>query len=302
MATPAEKQKSSGLGPEYQYDLTELLKVDPALLHYDESARVPTGMQEPRGVALAPDGRLLVAGDRAVRTFDAAGKAAGEFATEGLPHCLAVGPAGTIFVAMKDHVETFDTAGKRLAAWESLGQAAYLTGVAAGPEDVFAADAGARAVVRYDASGRTVKRIAGKTDEKGAGGFLIPSPYFDVALGRDRLVWIVNPGMRRVEGYTYDGEFRKAWGRASPGIEGFCGCCNPIHIAVAPDGSFVTSEKGLPRVKVCSPEGALVSVVAPPSAFAAGTSGLDVAVDAAGRIFVLDPRRRAVRVFARKKG
>jgi sugar lactone lactonase YvrE len=301
LATPAERQKTSGLGPEYQYDLTELLKVDPALIHYQEAARVQTGMQEPRGIAVATDGRLLIAGNRAVRTFDAAGKAAGEFATEGLPHGLAVGPMGTIFVAMKDHVETFDAFGKRLAAWESLGEKAYLTSVAAGQEDVFVADAGARAVVRYDPSGRAVKRIAGTVDEKGEGGFLIPSPYFDVALGRDRLVWIVNPGMRRVECYTYEGEFRKAWGKASPSIEGFCGCCNPIHIAIAPDGSFVTSEKGLPRVKVCSPQGALVSVVAPPSAFAAGTSGLDVAVDADGRVFVLDPRQRTVRVFVKKK-
>ena len=301
MATPAERQRSNQLGPEFQYDLTELRKVDPGLVHYEQSARVATGMQEPRGIAVAADGRVLVAGDTLVRAFDGAGKAVAEFAAKRPPQAIAVGPGGTIFVAAKDRVETFDAAGKRLAAWEPLGEKAYLTSIAAGEKDVFAADAGGRCVLRYDPSGRVVTRIAGKADEKGAGGFLIPSPYFDVALGPDAALWIVNPGMRRVECYTYDGQFERAWGKASPRIEGFCGCCNPVHIALMADGSMVTSEKGLARVKVYRPSGMLASVVAPPSAFAEGTAGLDLAVDAAGRILVLDPRERAVRVFVRKK-
>jgi len=40
--------------------------------------------------------------------------------------------------------------------------------------------------------------------------------------------------------------------------------------------------------------------VAPPAALRAGATGLDLAADAAGRILVLDPREKAVRVFERK--
>jgi streptogramin lyase len=301
VATPAERQKSNNLGPEFQYDLTELKKVDPGLIHYEEAARIATGMREPRGLCAGADGRLLVAGDKRVRAFDGAGKAGAEFAADAPPHAVAVGPGGTIFVAMKDHVETFDAAGKRLASWEPLGEKAYLTSVAAGAKDIFVADAGGRAVVRYDPSGRVVTRIVGRTGEKGADGFLIPSPYFAVALGPDGALWIANPGMRRVECYTYDGQFERAWGKASPRIESFCGCCNPTHLAVMADGSFVTSEKGLARVKVYRPSGMLASVVAPPAAFAEGTVGLDLATDAGGRILVLDPHERAVRVFVHKK-
>jgi hypothetical protein len=80
-------------------------------------------------------------------------------------------------------------------------------------------------------------------------------------------------------------------------IEGFCGCCNPTHFAFLPDGSFVTSEKGIPRVKVYDRLGRLAAVVAGPDRFREGVQGLDLAVDQTERILVLDPARRAVRVF-----
>jgi hypothetical protein len=86
------------------------------------------------------------------------------------------------------------------------------------------------------------------------------------------------------------------------GVEGFCGCCNPTHMAILPDGSFVTSEKGLPRVKIHAQSGELKAVVAAPDSFAEHTVGLDLAVDSAGRILVLDPVARAVRIFSEKAG
>ena len=86
-------------------------------------------------------------------------------------------------------------------------------------------------------------------------------------------------------------------------VEGFCGCCNPTHFVVREDGSFVTSEKGIERVKIHGPDGSLVGVVAPPELFRPDTRGLALAVDEAGRILVLDPEQARVRVFVlREKG
>jgi len=82
-----------------------------------------------------------------------------------------------------------------------------------------------------------------------------------------------------------------------------------------PDGGFVTCEKGLVRVKIYNSEGSFVGVVAGPEQFGAGgtskicmlpeeckISGFDVAVDQAGRIFVLDTVDNIVKVFTRVKG
>ncbi len=83
-------------------------------------------------------------------------------------------------------------------------------------------------------------------------------------------------------------------------LEGFCGCCNPSHLARMADGRFVTSEKGLPRVKLYAEDGTFVGLVAGTDAFAKETVGLDLAVDGDGRILVLDPVAKAVRVFVPK--
>jgi len=117
------------------------------------------------------------------------------------------------------------------------------------------------------------------------------------------VLWVTNPGRHRVEAYAFDGSPRESFGESGAAIEEFCGCCNPTHLALLPDGRLVTSEKGLPRVKVMRPSGELDCVVAGGERLAAGVVGLDLATDAAGRVLVLDPKQRAVRVFAaRDKG
>ena len=296
----AQHWKPSGLGPEFTYDLTELRKVDPALVHYKQAGSVPTGMTKPRGIAAGADGRLFVAGDGRVGVFDAEGKPVSQFKTGPQPHCIAVGKTGTVYVGMKDHVQVYETGGKRAAAWASLGERAYVTSLAVGETDVFVADAGNRVLLRYDLSGKLVTRIGEENEAKHAPGLIVPSPYCDVALGPKGMLWLVNPGRRRVECYTYDGAFRFAWGKFSMKIDGFCGCCNPTHLAIDSGGHFITSEKGLPRVKKHDDEGHFKSVVAAPADFDEGTVGLDLAADAQGRILVLDPKRREVRIFVKK--
>ena len=63
----------------------------------------------------------------------------------------------------------------------------------------------------------------------------------------------------------------------------------------------MTSEKGLIRVKIHGPDGSFRCVVAGPDRFDEGTVQLDLAVDSKGRVLVLDPRRKQVRVFVEKK-
>jgi len=299
------------LGAEFTYDLSELAKVDPNLIGYQERAAIDTGMKEPRGIAVGGEGLIVVAGDKTVRWFADDGKAAGEFQAPEAPQAVAATTGKVrlaIYLAMKDHVEMYTPDGKQQDVWDKAGPNALFTSIALGATGIFVADAGNRVVLRYlgnRAEGpfrsQIASRIGEKDDARGIPGFVIPSPYFDVAVGPQDTLWVANPGRRRVERYTFDGNLVSSWGKASPKIEGFCGCCNPTHIAVLPDGGLVTSEKGLARVKTYTAGGELVSVVAPPAAFAEGTVGLDVAADSRGRILVLDPVARKVRVFVKKK-
>jgi len=223
--------------------------------------------------------------------------------------CLAV--AGSeVYVGLRDHLEVYDRDGQRNDAWKTPGSNAYLTGMAVGENDLFVADAGQRILIKYDRSGKLVKRIGERNKERNIPGFIVPSPFFAVTLAKDGLLRVTNPGRHRVEIYTTDGDFEQAWGKPGAAIENFCGCCNPIHLAMLDDGRVVTLEKGIPRVKVYAPDGTFESVVAGAESFAENAKvcgpndctvgGLAGAVDSDGRIFILDLVANNVRVMERK--
>ena len=307
-------ETGSGLGNEFVYDLKELGKTDPNLILYEESAQaIGTGFKVSRGIAVDSQGRIYVAGDKAIHVLAASSLQLNDIKLPDAPRCLTVGSSGKIYVGMKDHVEVYDEQGKRLATWPSLGDDAVLTSIAVSENDVFVADAGNRIVIRYDAGGNVINHVGRKDTARNIPGFVIPSPYFDLAVGGDGLLRVVNPGRHRIEAYTFDGDLEFWWGRFSTAVEGFCGCCNPVNFAILGDGSFVTSEKGLTRVKIYDAEGAFVGVVAGPERLTGGASaicelpaecqagGFDVAVDAAGRVLVLDTLKNVVRIFTRIK-
>ena len=308
-------KKGSGLGKEYLYDVKDLAKIDPNLILYEESAQsFSTGFTDSHGIALDSQGSIYIAGDRAIRIFAQSGNLLDEIELTDAPRCLTVADDDKIYIGITNHVEVYGQQGKRLASWDSLGERAVLTSIAVSKSDVLVADAGNRIVLRYDITGRLINRIGAKDKERNIPGFVIPSPYFDLAVSRDGLLRVVNPGLRRIEAYTFDGDLEFWWGKFSSAVEGFCGCCNPVNFAILEDESFVTCEKGLIRVKIYDPEGAFVCVVAGPeqlieggasrvSEFGAGsqTGGFDVAVDAQGRIFILDTINNVVRIFIRKK-
>lgn len=306
-------KKGSGLGKEFIYDLTDLGKIDPNLILYEESApAIVTGFSVSHGIAVAPDDSIYVAGDKAIRKFSESGNSLSEIILADMPRCLTIADDGKIYVGMKDHVEIYDGRGKRLATWKSLGDDAVFTSIAVSKKDVFIADAGNRIIQHFDTTGRLINRIGGKDKDRNIPGFVIPSPYFDLAVARDGLLRVTNPGNHRIEAYTFDGDLEFSWGQFSAGIEGFCGCCNPVNFAILQNENFITCEKGLIRVKIYDPDGAFVGVVAGPEQLVEGGSSrisefgpdsqagcFDVAVNTSGRIFVLDTIKNVVRKFTR---
>ncbi len=320
-------EKGSGLGTDFEYNLQQLAKIDPKLILYEESARpIETGFETAHAISIDSRGAIYVAGDHAIRIFNDGGKLLNEIELPDAPMNLAVESAdeeGTseslkVYVAMKDHVEVYNNAGKMLAKWQGPGDDAVLTSIAVSKDKVFVADAGNRIVLGYDTTGTIINRIGEKNEDRNIAGFVIPSPYFDLAVGRDGLLRVVNPGVHRIEAYTFEGDLEFSWGEFSSGVKGFCGCCNPVNFAILPgsdfsgaDDHFVTCEKGLTRVKIYDPEGSFVGVVAGPEQLVEGgkveidtpaecqIGGFDVAVDASGRVLILDTIKNIVRIFSR---
>jgi hypothetical protein len=215
-------------------------------------------------------------------------------------YCLAI-DGGKLFVGLKDHIEVLDLEGNVLENWDAINDRAYLTSIAVEENSIFVADAGNKIVYRFNHDGNLQNLIGKKDRPSGIRGFVIPSPYFDLTIGREGQLWVVNPGFHAFEAYDFEGNQISSWEKTSMQIDGFSGCCNPGNLAMLEDGSFVTSEKGIERVKIHRANGEFKCVVAAPEIFEEGTIITDLAIDSNGRILVLDSKKGLVRIFEEKK-
>lgn len=294
----------------FVYDVSQYQQTDPKLLLFDETAQIPTGLIDSRRIAAGANGQILVAGDRVVKVFDRLGQPLRTIPLDEAPFALHVTHDGRVLVGLKNRIETYDDEGKLMARGDVLGDRTYITSIAAAGEAMFVADAGNREVVRCDRNGKAVMRFGKRKLARGGEGFIVPSPYFDLQAGADGLLRVANTGRHRIETYTLDGKLDQAWGSASMAMEGFCGCCNPSYFTLLPDGRFVTSEKGLNRIKVYDRQGNFQGVVAGPEHLVRDAEmarrachdcrigfAFDVASDSQGRVLALDPCTQSVRVF-----
>ncbi len=311
----AASTKSASQENPYAYDVARYEKTDPRLVRYSESARFSSPLKPARRLAIGPDGHLYFAGGDRVSVLRTDGSLISEIATAGEPQCVAVSKGGIVYVGLRERIELHGLDGRLQATWEVPSGRPYCTGLALSENDLFAADSVNRVVIRYDLSGKIVGRIGAKDEGRGIPGLVLPSPHLDVEFHDDGLLRVNNPGRHRVEVYTVEGELTGWWGKPSAAIDGFCGCCNPVSIAMLHDGRCVTCEKGLPRVKVYAANGRFESVVAGVETFSenarAGVgiggrveslAGLDAAVDRQGRVFVLDRATGEIHVMTPKMG
>ncbi len=289
------------------------LAIDPALVYYRQAAEIATGFDEVRALAVGADDRVWVGGDRAVRRFGPDGARQAEIILGGaeLPgpggrgrSRFSSGENGTVPFNRRAHLRGpgrarggVRSAGRAAGGLEDAGRAgdSYL------PGHVRARRAGGRRRqpdrVALRRRGRILGRIGAASRARHIPGFLITSRDFDLAMGTDGLLYVVNPRALRVEGYTLAGDLERHWGQGSPALADFFGCCNPAHLAVLPDGRFVTAEKGIPRIKIYTAEGRFECVVAGPQQMAVTAAA--VATDRRGRVYALDPATRSVRIFQR---
>jgi len=282
----------------FAYDVDEFKNVDPDLILYKESKNFKIGFDEPAAIAVGND-KIYVAGDSKLKIIDFSGKLLTELSLPGKPQAVEVFNE-TIFLAAENRVFVLDEDGNVLNEWEQLGENSLITAIAATANNVFVADAGSRRVFRFSEEGEKMGEFDGKAEEDALHGFIIPSPCFDLDINDEGDLWVVNPGMHALENYTYEGNLRSHWERTSIKPEGFSGCCNPTHFTFLSDGRFVTSEKGLVRIKTYKRSGEFEGVVAAPTKFVDEGRAPDLAADSQDNIYALDFDKKMIRVFEPK--
>jgi hypothetical protein len=294
----------------FAYDIQRMASIDPKLVTYEQVGSFADLNPEPRRITVGPRDRLYIATKNGVDIVDLQGARLAQIAMTTPARCIAVAEDDTIYVGSRTHIEVFDVKGQPISSWEPPTHKTWFTGLSVGRNDLFAADSANRVILRYDRSGKLLGRIGEKNQERNIPGLIVPSPYLDVKLGPDDLLRVNNPGRHLVHVFTSTGDLEFSWGKPTAAIEGFCGCCNPIGLALLPDGRCITCEKGIPRVKVYSTDRTLAGVVAGPELFLEngragqiserpdGTlGGLDAAVDSKGHIYILDLVAGDVRVM-----
>jgi len=303
----AALDKNSEPGPSYKLDLKPFTKVDDKDVSFRQTAKYALNVEEPSAMAVADNGTVFVAGKDAVLVLDNAGHETARYAVQSTADAIAAAPDGKLLLGLRDHVQVLDAAGKPLAAWTALGERAYITSIAADDKNVYVADAGNRVVLRYDYGGSVLNEMGQRDPKREFEGFVVPSPYFDVAFDQSGLLWVVNPGRHGLENHRPNGELVSSWYKPGMDLAGFCGCCNPTHIAFRSDGSVVTAEKGINRVKVYAPDNTLAGVVARPDDLPAAADEndshspvKDLAVDRQDRILILVGPTKAILVYEPK--
>ncbi len=280
----------------FAYDIDEFKTVDPELIHYRESKNFRVGFEEPAAITIFDD-KIYVAGDNRLKIIDLSGTLLNDLSLPGKPQTVEVFDQ-TIYVAINNQILVYDEGGNLLNSWGPFGENSLITAIAATENDVFVADAGRRKVIRYSVKGEILTEFDGKAEEGVLHGFIIPSPCFDLDINDVGELWVVNPGLHALENYTYDGNLRSHWKNTGMRPEGFSGCCNPTYFTFLDDGRFVTSEKGLVRIKTYKRSGEFEGVVAAPTKFVDEGRAPDVAADSQNNIYALDFDKKVIRVFA----
>jgi len=185
----------------------------------------------------------------------------------------------TLYAATDDRIMLYSRDGTMIGEWGPYDDGAYITSISANRDFLAIADAGNKHVFVVDKSG-ALKSIIGYPGNQ----FIIPSFYFDVALAPFDTLLVANTGKRQIEFRTIDGTLIRAIGEEGDSFRDFCGCCNPSHFALAPEGFIVTAEKGINRIKILLPSGRLVEPVAQLGMFKASIP-LDITVGENGLIY-----------------
>lgn len=243
-------------------------------------------------VAVSPDGFIYLGGNSFVSCYDKDLNAIWNVITPASVNSLFC-YGDSIFAATSEQILIINSGGEILNEWGPYDENSVITSISANNKSVAFADAGNRTVFILDKGGEVKKMVGHNKPE-----FIVPSPYFDVALNDDNSFFVANTGYRRVESRNASGMIISSFGEAGTAPGAFCGCCNPAHLITIP-GGFVTAEKGINRIKILDRQGKFVEFVSSHNSFVPAVP-LDIASVDGKVIYAANPADSKLYVFTRK--
>jgi len=242
-------------------------------------------------VAVSGNGIVFLGGDSFIKSLDSALTEIWNLNTESRITSVAVS-GDTIFAATEETILLVSSSGKLITEWGPYEGNSIITSVSAGKSYLAVADAGNKRIFILKKNGE-MNSMMGQSEEQ----FVVPSPYFDVALSEEKL-FVANTGHRRIETWTTDGKKLSQFGEPGTAPGAFCGCCNPANFAVIPQG-FVTAEKGINRIKILDVNGNFVEFVSSQNDFIPSVP-LDVASSDGETIYAANSANNTLYLFKRK--
>jgi hypothetical protein len=250
------------------------------------------GKGQLNAVSVSNNGSIILGGESFIACYNSDFELLWEFKT-GMPATALTISGNIVYAAVQANILVLNMNGEMVEEWGPFDDNSMITSLTANETYVAFADAANKTVFILDKEG-VVKSLIGKSEDP----FIIPSPYFDVALDAGTILFVANTGNRRIEKRNIDGTLLSFFGE--PGIEpgAFCGCCNPAHFTMIP-GGFVTAEKGINRIKILNEKGEFVEFVSSVNDFVPPLP-LDIASPDGKIIYGANPADSKLYVFMRK--
>jgi hypothetical protein len=249
------------------------------------------------GIAVGSGDKICALGDDEVRIFEPDGSFLRGWKIPEDVACLAVGPDGRVYLGSLGRVGIYDSAGSRAGGFAAGEQAkpAKVTSIKVVRNEILIADSAVRFIRRCDLSGKLLGEIGTQNNTK---GFMLPNGWLDFDVDFKGVIRATDTGRHQVTAWALDGSPLGSFGKfGMSNPADFVGCCNPVNIALTPDGKIVTAEKMVARVKVYESDGKLLAVIGPEH-FDPACTHIYLAVDSKGRILAADPVRREVKIFS----
>ena len=243
-------------------------------------------------IATSTGSSVFIGGDKFVARYQSDLKPVWALPTKKTVTAIALS-GDTVFASTYESILVISPEGKLITEWGPFEDSSVIVSVAANKSLVAFSDAQHKIITIIDKKGNMLKQI-GFSGEP----FIIPNNYFEVDLTKENMIYVANSGKNRIELRNLEGTIAESFGAPGNAPGDFCGCCNPSHFARIPEG-FITSEKGINRIKILDRHGVFVEYVNSVNKFTPSVP-LDVASPDGKIIYAVNPSDSKLYVFKRK--